>query len=74
MVSGRQTESCVCAKRQRQTHVWTWGEGIPQGPTYLPMQTQNPELALVPDLDLGEGWETGGKERALLIFITLWTF
>ena len=54
--------------------MWTWGEGIPQGPTYLPMQTQNPELALVPDLDLGEGWETGGKERALLIFITLWTF
>lgn len=54
--------------------MWTWGEGIPQGPTYLPTQTQNPELALVPDLDLGEGWETGGKERALLIFITLWTF
>jgi len=71
VVSRRQTWVCVCAKRQRQAHVWTRGEGIPQGPTYLPVQTQNPELALVLDLDLGEGWETGRKERALLIFLTL---
>ena len=51
--------------------MWTREEGIPRGPTYLPVQTQHPELALVLDLDLGEGCETGRKGRALLIFITL---
>ena len=71
MVSGRQTWVCVCDKRQRQVHVWTREEGIPRGPTYLPVQTQHPELALVLDLDVGEGCETGRKGRALLIFITL---